>query len=265
MISVYRFEHQGTINRGSIVDLSLSRIREAVARGVCRSIHHNVPSQRVRLPVKWKKSWPNLLSNESRHSAAGTPVELEVYASSRDGEIVVRDQGHGIDPLLLPEIFDPFVQGSQSLARSRGGLGLGLAVVRSLVERHGGTVEAQSAGLGRGSRFSIKLPLSHHRAVWNGEAGHIQIRAPSRRIVIVEDNPDVRLTLVRLLERQGHQVFEAQDGTSGLEQIISLRPDLAFVDIGLPGLDGYAIAAQVRAKLGKVFATDMASGGADGL
>jgi two-component system CheB/CheR fusion protein len=201
-------------------------------------------------PVRLEQVLTNLLNNAIRHSPRGRNVEVEVHGRHGEGEVLVRDYGDGIEPHLLSDIFDPFVQGAQSLARSRGGLGLGLTVVRSLIERHGGQVFATSEGLGRGSEFVIRLPLSRQQPRPEPPTnGHIpQIK--SQRILVVEDNPDVRMTLVRLLERQGHEVFEAEDGSNGLEQILSLKPGLAFVDIGLPGIDGYTIAAQTRAALG---------------
>jgi len=146
----------------------------------------------------------------------------------------------------MPHIFDLFVQGERTLERAPGGLGLGLPVVRRLVELHGGTVVGHSAGGGRGSSFEVRLPRS---------SGHLAPevtplfgdRPAALRIVLVEDHADTRESLRILLEQEGHEVSVAEDGPAGFERILAERPDLAIVDIGMPGFDGLELARRMRA------------------
>jgi CheY-like chemotaxis protein len=148
---------------------------------------------------------------------------------------------------MLSHIFELFMQVPQPLARTQGGFGIGLSMVRSLVEMHGGTVTATSPGVGRGSEFVVRLPL----AGASGDATELPAEtAPvaARGIVLVEDNDDSRLMLGELLRLSGHDVREAADGVQGVELILRHRPDIALVDIGLPGLDGYQVAEKVRAE-----------------
>jgi signal transduction histidine kinase len=183
--------------------------------------------------------------------------------------IKVRDTGIGLAPEMLPRVFDMFVQSERGADRSQGGLGLGLTLVQQLVEMHGGSVAAHSEGVGRGSEFVVHLPIEMP-AEANGapvdeippdSAGPSWIRrsvppvssvpppSPALRILVVEDNDDIRETLKDLLEMCGHQVDVAGDGASGVEQTLSLRPDVALIDIGLPGLDGYQVAQKIRAEM----------------
>jgi CheY-like chemotaxis protein len=167
--------------------------------------------------------------------------------------ICVRDTGIGIAADRLTQIFEPFVQLNQSHVRPSEGLGIGLTLVRRLVELHGGRVSANSAGQGLGSEFTVTLPLDR------AATGNVAVQdsmderfAPehsvtSRKVVLVEDNRDSRQLLGRLLACGGHIVEEAGDGPCGVDVIRRSRPDLAFIDIGLPGFDGYQVAAQVRA------------------
>jgi signal transduction histidine kinase len=187
----------------------------------------------------------NLLDNAVKHTPSGGKIELLLEPSGNDALVRVRDQGAGIDPKLLPRIFDVFSQGKIALDRSRGGLGLGLALVKALVEAHGGKVEVRSDGAGTGSEFRIKLPL----AVPTGDPGpqHPPTTIPPLRIVLVEDNADAREALRELLSLDGHIVAVAADGVAGLRAIHEHQPQVAIVDIGLPLLDGYGLAERVRA------------------
>jgi signal transduction histidine kinase/ActR/RegA family two-component response regulator len=195
----------------------------------------------------------NLLNNAIKYTPDGGTVKLETLRHGGEAILRVADTGVGIDPELLPRVFDPFVQGARTLDRAEGGLGIGLALVRRLVELHGGSVEAISAGVGHGSEFVVRLPAAEAE----GEpktlvAAQHSATGPtvSRRIALVEDNADVRSSLRRLLEREGHGVSEAEDGEAGIEVICRERPDIAIVDIGLPKVDGYAVARAVREALG---------------
>jgi signal transduction histidine kinase/DNA-binding response OmpR family regulator len=205
-------------------------------------------------PVRLAQVLENLLHNASKYTEPGGHALL---SAGREGEeIVVRvsDDGMGIAPDLLPRVFEPFVQAHQPPNRRRGGLGLGLTVVRSLVELHGGRISARSDGPGRGSTFEVRLPAlpADARLPAGGEPAPRSVARPGNgharlRVAVVEDNADIRETLRELLQLHGHEVLEAVDGPSGLELVLAETPDVALVDIGLPGMDGYAVAERVRA------------------
>jgi signal transduction histidine kinase/CheY-like chemotaxis protein len=191
----------------------------------------------------------NLLNNASKYTHAGGCIWLTTERDGDQAVLRVRDNGSGIEPDLLPQVFDLFTQGDRSLDRVEGGLGIGLTIVRNLVEDHHGQVLAFSEGVGRGSEFVVRFPLA------DGERPEVAepqaVRAgPPRRIVLVEDNRDARETLERLLSLDGHSVQTAEDGPTGLERILAVRPEVALVDVGLPRLDGYGVAAEVRKQLG---------------
>jgi len=187
----------------------------------------------------------NLVSNALKFTPAGGTIR--VWAGVEEGEAVLRvsDSGVGMSPELLPRIFDLFVQGDQPPERASGGLGIGLTLVRQLVELHGGRVEARSAGAGQGSVFTIRLPIAS-ATVADG-AGARQARVAPCRILIVEDNADARDMLLALLTLDRHEVVTAVDGPAGVDAALRLRPDVALVDIGLPGLNGYEVARRIRA------------------
>jgi CheY-like chemotaxis protein len=165
----------------------------------------------------------------------------------------VRDQGIGIPKSKLGSIFDLFVQVDQSLARSLGGLGLGLTIARSLVQLHGGTISAWSDGEGRGAEFTVELPLEEVSALAESsgrereDGGKTADEQRSLVVLVVEDNRDAREMLHAWLEELGHRVHTASDGIEGLALARHVRPDVALVDIGLPGLDGYQVAENLRA------------------
>jgi signal transduction histidine kinase/ActR/RegA family two-component response regulator len=203
-------------------------------------------------PARMLQVIANLLNNASKYTHPRGCVWL---TTERDGDhaiLSVRDNGAGIAPDILPHVFDLFTQGDRSLDRSQGGLGIGLTLVRSLVEHHRGEVEAFSGGPGRGSEFVVRLPLAVEKtAELTREPARAPAAAgPARSILIVEDQRDARETLRRLLELDGHRVNVAEDGPTGLEQIFGLRPEVALVDVGLPRMDGYELAARVRREIG---------------
>jgi CheY-like chemotaxis protein/anti-sigma regulatory factor (Ser/Thr protein kinase) len=188
----------------------------------------------------------NLLQNAAKFSEADGLVHVRLDQHDGRARLTVRDTGMGMEPATIARLFQPFNQADNSLARSRGGLGLGLALVRGLVELHGGTVRAESPGLGKGSTITVELPLTELRPA--GPGGAAPKSAPQRRIVIIEDNADAALTLAHLLRRRGHEVFTAAHGTEGLALVQAHRAEVLLCDIGLPGeLDGYAVARAVRA------------------
>jgi signal transduction histidine kinase len=187
----------------------------------------------------------NLLSNAVKYTATGGAIEIVVTGDGHTARLSVRDTGVGMTPYMLERVFDLFFQGERTLERAEGGLGIGLTLVRRLAEMHDGRVEAESPGPGRGTTVTVEMP----RIAAPAEApGAPPLPAPSpQRILIVEDSRDSRDMLRYLLERAGHEVHEAADGPSGVDAILKVRPDIALVDVGLPGLDGYEVARRVRA------------------
>jgi signal transduction histidine kinase/CheY-like chemotaxis protein len=189
----------------------------------------------------------NLLDNAVKYTPAGGAIEVEVRGEDDRAVLRVRDSGIGIEPDLLPRIFDLFTQGERSLDRSRGGLGLGLAVVQRLVTLHGGHVSVASGGRNQGSEFVVWLPMAEASSA---PAPTVEpVPAPrTYRVLVVEDHEDAREGLRVLLGLEGHTVQVAADGIEGLKLLRAWRPDVALVDVGLPGLDGYAFARAVHAE-----------------
>jgi signal transduction histidine kinase/ActR/RegA family two-component response regulator len=190
----------------------------------------------------------NLLTNAAKFTDAGgqVTVRLTTEADGSRAAVTVRDSGIGIEPKLLPRLFESFTQADPGLARSQGGLGLGLALVRGLVELHGGHVRAASDGLGHGAAFTFTLPLAGNEAPCRQEPTPPPPRVLPRRILVVEDNRDAAETLRDLLQMAGHEVTLAFTGPAGVDAARRLRPEVVLCDIGLPGLDGYAVARAVR-------------------
>ena len=187
----------------------------------------------------------NLLSNASKYSPRGSQVRFELCRVGNDAMIRVTDHGRGIDRDMLPHIFDLFVQGHQTLARSEGGLGVGLTLLKSLVELHHGRVDAYSDGPGHGSTFTVWLPLAA-TATLETEGADPHANQAVQTVVIVEDQDDARRMLQILLETEGLRVFTAANGLAGVECIERERPELALVDLGLPIMSGYELARRVR-------------------
>ena len=190
----------------------------------------------------------NLVENALRYTPAGGSILLDAHRDGARAVFSVQDTGMGIHADLLPRIFDLFVQGDRGPDRAHGGLGIGLTLVKRLVELHEGTAEAASGGPGAGSTFVISLPALSLPVPPAPDSP--QAPVPARRIVIVEDNADSRETLRLLFEIYGHEVHEAIDGPAGVDLGLRGRPDAAFVDVGLPGFDGYELARRVRATPG---------------
>ncbi|XXY51266.1 ATP-binding protein [Sorangium sp. So ce269] len=193
----------------------------------------------------------NLLQNANKFTDDGGSVRLSVEPDRARGAVSVEvaDTGVGMDPALLERIFEPFTQADQSLARSRGGLGLGLALVKGVVELHGGSVRAASAGVGRGAAFTIALPLGSAapRSAVAPRSAAGPSASSARRILIIEDNLDAADSLRLLLERRGHAVSVAHSGADGVAAARAARPDVILCDIGLPGeMNGYGVARALR-------------------
>jgi CheY-like chemotaxis protein len=200
--------------------------------------------------VRLEQVFANLLQNALKYTPQGGSVAVTATASTGVAIVSVKDSGIGLDDKMLCRVFELFTQVDRSLERARGGLGIGLTLVRSLVQLHGGTVQARSAGLGRGSEFLVELPLGDRAPVRVAEQERESLETAARapaRVVVVEDGEDLRGMLKELLEMRGHSVSTAADGAAGIERILAASPDVAFVDIGLPEVDGYEVARQVRA------------------
>ena len=194
----------------------------------------------------------NILNNAAKYTPAKGRITVNVAEEAGEGVLRIRDNGVGISAEMLPRIFDLFAQDDQSLARTSGGLGIGLTLVHRLVELHGGRVSVYSDGIGRGSEFTIRLPLSGTAGNAFVEAVSAPDRCPACAVLIIEDNADARESLRSLLEHEGHRVDATADGSSGLARAETSRPDVVLIDIGLPVMDGYEVARRIRARDAKV-------------
>ncbi|MBK8011456.1 MAG: response regulator [Deltaproteobacteria bacterium] len=196
-------------------------------------------------PTRLAQVLANVLDNAAKYTPSGGDIHLDIERAGSEIVFKVSDSGRGIDPQFLPRIFDLFVQADHTLDRASGGLGLGLTLVKQLVEMHGGRVSASSDGLDRGSCFEIVIPLAR-RAASSPSPAPRPPEITGLRILIVDDNLDLADTLALLLRRRGHQVSTAADGDRALRQIEARSPDVVFVDIGLPGMNGYELARRLR-------------------
>jgi CheY-like chemotaxis protein/anti-sigma regulatory factor (Ser/Thr protein kinase) len=197
----------------------------------------------------------NLLNNAAKYTPEGRRIDVAATVDGTHGRLLltVRDEGIGMEPELTGQVFDLFTQGERSVDRSQGGLGLGLALVKNLVELHGGTVGCTSPGLGRGSTFEVALPLMEgtaRAAPASGGTGRSDAKGRARRplrLLVVDDNVDAAATLGMLLEACGYLVDVEHDSHRALERARQQRPDVALLDIGLPDMDGNELARRLRA------------------
>ncbi len=203
-------------------------------------------------PLRLRQVVSNLLTNASKYSPEGKLVHVSVGVDGPDAYLSVSDQGMGIDAELLPRLFDLFMQGDRNLDRSQGGLGIGLTIVKHLVEMHGGTVQASSPGLGQGSEFRIKLPRVAAPALSTTRArGPSSAPARRRRVLIVEDNADCAESLRAVLLTDGHEVHVVHDGPAALTSLDDFHAEVVLLDVGLPRMDGYMVAHAIRARFEK--------------
>ena len=196
-------------------------------------------------PARLEQIIMNLLLNAIKYTPPGGRIGIRARPEGALGVLTVEDSGVGIAAELLPRIFDLFVQGQREPDRAQGGLGVGLTLVRRLTDLHGGRVEAASGGPGRGSVFTVCLPLAAAPPAMATSLGQSTSPVP-RRVLMIEDYADARDSLRALLELSGHEVREAADGPTGVELALRLQPDVVLIDIGLPGLDGYDVARRIR-------------------
>lgn len=200
-------------------------------------------------PVRLEQVASNLLTNAVKYTPEGGKIWLSVRREDGHGVLSVRDNGDGISQDILPRVFEPFVQAEQQLARSKGGLGLGLTVVHTIVRMHGGVISARSDGPGKGSEFTMRLPLAMREAPPPAEA-RLADEGVCRRILLVEDNTDAARAMQRLLTLWGHRIEVAASGAAAVAQAIASRPECMLIDIGLPDIDGYEVARRTRVALG---------------
>ena len=190
----------------------------------------------------------NLLNNAAKYTDEGGNIRLSVEPEGAELVLRVRDSGVGIAPELLPRIFDLFTQANRTLARSEGGLGIGLSLVQRLVELHHGTVAAESAGLGQGSEFIVRLPalLSLERQAKMTSTETAQQTAQSWRVLVVDDKVDGADMVAAMMQMYGHQTRTAYSAQDALDIAVEYRPDFVVLDIGLPEMDGYEVARRLR-------------------
>jgi signal transduction histidine kinase/response regulator RpfG family c-di-GMP phosphodiesterase len=187
----------------------------------------------------------NLLNNAAKYTEPGGRITLTAVAEGKEAVVRVRDTGIGIDRAMLPHVFDLFMQAHSTLDRAQGGLGIGLTLVRRLVELHGGTIEAHSAGLGQGSEFVVRLPLLEQAAPQERAAGPAAGKPRAQRVLVVDDNRDAAESLALLLRLDGHDVRVAHDGPAALEAAAAFGPEVVLLDIGLPRMSGHEVAARL--------------------
>ena len=251
----------GRVTRGEVelrrrrTDLrgSIERAIEAASPLLDQKHHHvtvDLPGTAVEVdgdPDRLVQIMENLVSNAAKYTPAHGRITVRLTERPTQAVVEVEDDGLGIDPALLPYVFDAFVQGSQSIERSQGGLGLGLAIVRSLVELHGGTVAAENLPE-RGSRFTVRLPRPESAAATSEREASRRDRtgAPSHRVLVVDDNIDAANLLAEFLGEMGYETAVAHDGPSALAVAEKMHPTLALLDIGLPVMDGYELGARLK-------------------
>jgi CheY-like chemotaxis protein len=211
----------------------------------------NVPADLVVRgdPVRLAQVVGNLLSNAARYTPPGGHIEVRARRDGGVAVLEVEDDGQGMPSELLPRVFDIFVQAPRAPDRPEGGLGLGLTLVRRLVDLHGGSVTAWSAGVGRGSTFTVALPVAAEAPAPPPDPIPAR-RTGGRRILVVDDNADSAELLTELLRQAGHDVVAAHDGYAALRAIEGFDPEVAFLDVGLPAMDGYELAGRIAERLG---------------
>jgi two-component system CheB/CheR fusion protein len=256
------------INRGRVelrpevleLNAVLNRAVEAAEALMVAKQHHLTVDAEPSLPVRGdaarlQQVFVNLLSNAAKYTGEGGRIRLCAKRRGDEAVVSVSDNGIGLTPDVLPRVFDLFTQVHTSIDRAQGGLGIGLTVVKSLVEMHGGTIVAQSDGVDRGSTFTIRLPLltqapkNGTRGTGGDVAAVPPLVDPSKiRVLIVDDHRDAGDALARLLKRRGCEVCVAHDGLQGVDLAQQFHPTVLLLDLGLPGLDGYELCRTLRAQ-----------------
>jgi signal transduction histidine kinase/ActR/RegA family two-component response regulator len=237
------------VDAGSVLDQAIESARPLIDG---RRHTLTVSVERGRLPLhvdvtRVGQIALNLLTNAAKYTESGGNIRLTARREGEQVAISVRDNGMGIPPEKLPEMFKLFAQGDRSLARSEGGLGIGLTVVQKLAEMHGGSVEARSEGPGMGSEFIVRLPCQREPegAVPEERPGQLAV-GKGARILVVDDNADTALGMAQLLKLLGNEAIAAHSGPAAIEAARTFRPEFVLLDIGLPGMDGYQVASALR-------------------
>jgi PAS domain S-box-containing protein len=237
-----------TLDLGELVRRTVSALDERLDQ---HKLTLDIEAVRIEADVvRMEQVVSNLVGNALKYTPAGGEIRISVRREGKEAVLRVTDNGIGISAELLPRIFDMFVQGERTLDRSQGGLGVGLTLARRLVSLHAGNVSAFSDGPGRGSTFEVRLP---HAPAPDGTCPAPEASpacGAARRVLIVEDNRDAREMFKTMLVLAGHDVTEAEEGVSGLEMLRKVRPDVAIIDVGLPGLNGYELVRRFRAEPG---------------
>lgn len=189
----------------------------------------------------------NLVDNALKYTPQGGKIHIGLEVQAQEAVLTVQDNGSGIAPELLPTIFDVFVQGEQTLERAQGGLGIGLALVRQLIELHGGSIDCQSDGKNRGSTFTLRLPCSGE-CTPDDQGKAADSAYNGAHVLLIDDHDDAREMTAAMLKTHGYQVTTAADGTEGIRLFNQVKPELALIDIGLPGMDGYEVARRLRSQ-----------------
>ncbi|MBL0727197.1 ATP-binding protein [Piscinibacter sp. HJYY11] len=230
---------------GSVLEQTVRKL-ERSGRAPEGRIVLDIPTLWVEIDVaRMEQVVTHLLVNAITYTPDESPIEVQARQEAGQVVVTVVDHGPGIAPEVLEHVFDLFAQGQRPLDRRAGGLGIGLTLVKRLVELHGGTVRATSSR--EGSCFEIRLPVAEAPVHSGGNGSHARAADRALRVLVIEDNDDARFALCSLLQLDGHAVTWADDGPSGLEKLVEQRPEVAIVDIGLPRLDGFELALRARA------------------
>ncbi len=244
--------------RSTMIDLaSVVTLAVANARPSIEQRHQTLTLQLPQEPVpleadatRIEQVLANLLGNASKYTDPGGSIVLAVAREGDEVTISVRDDGIGIAPEMLPKVFDLFTQADHSLARSQGGLGIGLTLVRSLVQLHGGSVEARSLGLGHGSEFVVRLHSARDNVMPQDASAGGEGPSPGKslRVLIVDDNVHAAESLALVVKLWNHDALVAHDGFGAIDAVDSYKPQVVLLDIGLPGMDGYSVARNLRSR-----------------
>jgi PAS domain S-box-containing protein len=255
LLDLNRITHNRIELRRSQVELAtvIQQVVQAsrpMAGEMGHEIRVRVPAEPIHLhadPVRLTQVFGNLLNNSNKYTPKGGVITVTVARRGNEAEISVADTGSGIPPDKLDSIFDMFMQIDRTVERSQGGLGIGLTLVKRLVQMHGGSIEAKSAGRGQGSEFIVRLPVMIESQGAPADATTASPEpAHAYRVLVVDDNQDAASSLALLLQIAGHQTFRAHDGPTALEAAAQHRPDIVLLDIGLPTLNGYEVCRRIR-------------------
>ena len=241
------------VELGDVVRFALDTSRPALEER-SQTVTVEQPNETIWLdadPVRLSQALANLLERAGETTKARGRIDLTVRKAEGGVALSVQDYGRGIDPEKLEQVFDPYAQLDDTGSGARSGLGISLALVKEIVEKHGGGVEVESGGEGMGSRFTIRLPLADELGDPAPAAEPVEDDGSALRILVVDDNRDSAFGLARLLEMEGHECHTGFDGLRAVELANELRPDVVVLDIGLPGIDGFEAARRIRALLGE--------------